>query len=90
MASNIDTFTSHIIFLKSLTTEGYVDMAMQHIHWISSNTNIILQRVLDELISSLSIAPKLENVIKLIQALNAKGLVSDDSPYTSLLQDYNI
>lgn len=73
-----------------LTTEGEVDMAMQHIHWINANTNFILQRVLNDLISSLSTAPKLENVIKLIQELNSKGLLSDDSPYMSLLQDYDI
>lgn len=65
-------------------------MAMQHIHWLNANTNFILQRVLNDLISSLSTAPKLENVIKLIQELNSKGLLSDDSPYMSLLQDYDI
>ncbi|KAJ3701478.1 hypothetical protein LUZ61_005183 [Rhynchospora tenuis] len=88
--SNIDTLNSHLIYLKSLTTKGEIDMAMQHIHWINANTNFILERVLNELISSLSTAPKLENVIKLMQALNSERLLSNDSPYMSLLQDYDI
>ncbi|KAJ4752121.1 Pentatricopeptide repeat-containing protein [Rhynchospora pubera] len=90
VTSNIDTLNSHLIFLKSLVTKGEVDMAMQHVHWINANTNFILERVLNELISSLSTAPNLENVIKLIQALNSKGLLSNGSPYMSLLQDYDI
>lgn len=88
--SNVDTLNSHIILLKGLTTDGEVNLAMQHIHWMNSNTNFTLQRVLNELISSLSTAPKLENVIKLMKALNAKGLLSNDSPYMSFLQDYDI
>jgi hypothetical protein len=74
VASNIDALNSHKIFLKSLTTEGEVDLAMQH-HWISSNSNTSLQRVLDELVSSLSTAPMLENVIMLIKRLMLKGLL---------------
>ncbi|URE32259.1 PPR repeat [Musa troglodytarum] len=83
--SEVASSDSHVILLKGLTDAGLIEMAVKHIDWLKTDSHVKFQTVLTELMASLSTAPNLEPVTQLLRAMHARGFVSDDGPWKSLL-----
>ncbi|WVZ59131.1 hypothetical protein U9M48_009324 [Paspalum notatum var. saurae] len=83
--SNVENFNSNVILLKNLTDVGEVEMAIEHLKWIRSNSSSNFQNIMNELMASLSTSASLQHVTKLIQYLHSQRLVDDSDPWMNLM-----
>ncbi|MQM02248.1 hypothetical protein Taro_035009 [Colocasia esculenta] len=81
---HIDNTSSHVLLLKGLADAGHVDKAVEHAEWVRDNIPTKLQRILDELVASLSTAPKLEVFLQLLQEMCQRGLLLKVGPWVDL------
>ncbi|XP_058103070.1 pentatricopeptide repeat-containing protein At5g14080 [Magnolia sinica] len=85
--SNIDSFRSHIVLLKSFAEAGEIDMAIDHIKWIQDTSPLKSGAITSELIASLSSSSKPEPVLQLLHKMKERGLASEDYPWVDLCKE---
>ncbi|PKA47619.1 Pentatricopeptide repeat-containing protein [Apostasia shenzhenica] len=86
VSSKIECCDSDFILVKSLADAGEVDVAAKHIEWLTINSPFKLQKILCELLETLSTTPKLDGILQLLQRLRSQDLFSGDATWTKLLE----